>query len=535
MGMRRGRGQVLVCQVSDVPFGQMRQFEVDGQKMLLTHTEDGISAIAPHCSHYGAPLKKGVLHAGRIVCPWHNACFNAVTGAQLSPPGRDDVTQFPSTVEIQAGNVYVTLLEDPAEHILPYLTRPNPDKDSRTFVIVGAGAAGEAAAQMLRQVEFAGKIIVLSAEDKLPYDRTKLSKAYLQSDSVDTVPALRPASFYREYGIKIKTSARVTDLDIEAQQLTYGYGETLSYDALLIASGGTVKTLPIEGAELENVFTLRNAADAKQILATALKAKKAVVIGSGFIGMEAAASLRQQGLEVTVVSPSKVPFEKVLGEAVGKLFQQVHESNGVKFILQDKAAKLQGDGKVSSVVLESGENLPADIVVVGIGVKPATEFANGLLKDDKTGSIVVNQYLQATANVYAAGDVTQFPHFITGEPTHIEHWRLAMQQGRIAACNMMGQQVAFKAVPFFWTGQFDLKLRYVGHSEAYEEVIIQGSLEEKSFLAFYIQEHQAMAVSGIGRDRDIAAISELMRLRKMPTPEKIKSSDMDWAEQLASV
>ncbi len=257
-----------------------------------------------------------------------------------------------------------------------------------------------------------------------------------------------------------------------------------------------------------------------------------MIIGAGFIGMEVAASLTQQGLEVTVVAPGEVPFEKVLGRSVGQMFQQVHEEKGVQFKLGCKAEAFKGGDSVEAVELDNGETLPADMVVVGIGVQPATDFVEGIELSEGDRSIPVNQYLQAAPNVYAAGDIAQFPHFMTGEPVRIEHWRLAMQHGRIAACNMAGQTVPFEAVPFFWTGQFDLKLRYVGHAENFDDVIIQGSLKEKSFLAFYVQAEQVLAVSGIGRDQDIAAISELMRLREMPAAATLKKTDIDWVEQL---
>ncbi|MGB3672403.1 MAG: FAD-dependent oxidoreductase [Phormidesmis sp.] len=532
-----GSQQVAVCQVSDLKLGEMRQFSVADKEILLAHTATGISAIAPHCSHYGAPLADGVLHNGRIVCPWHNACFSAADGTHLAPPGRDNLATFP--IEIKSDTVYVQLPDTLTEHVTPLLADPDPNSDSRTFVIIGGGAAGDAAAQMLRQVGFQGSITLLTAEDDIPYDRTKLSKAYLQADKVQSPPSLRSPNFYQKHGINIKTSAKVTSIDVESQQLTYGKDTagkdiTLSYDSLLIATGGTVNQLPIDGSDLANVFPLHKVQDAAAILEAVKDAKKAVVIGAGFIGMETAASLTQQGLDVTVVAPGKVPFEKVLGESVGLLFQQIHEAKGVQFKLGTKATALKGKERVEAVELDSGEQLPADLVIVGVGVKPATDFIDGLLLDKKTGSILVNQYLQATPSVYAAGDVTQFPHFITGQPTHIEHWQLAMQQGRIAACNMAGQQITFKAVPFFWTGQFDIKLRYVGHSENYDDVIVQGSLADRSFLAFYAEGEQVMAVAGVGRDRDIAAISELFRLRKMPEAKAIKSGDINWIEGLAS-
>ncbi|PSN19524.1 NAD(FAD)-dependent dehydrogenase, partial [filamentous cyanobacterium CCP5] len=208
----------------------------------------------------------------------------------------------------------------------------------------------------------------------------------------------------------------------------------------------------------------------------------------------------------------------------------VHESHGVQFRLGTKAKAFKGDGQVQTVELETGETLSADLVIVGIGVKPATDFAEALPLQDN-GAVRVDQYLQAAPFVYAAGDIAQFPYFATGEPVRIEHWRLALQHGRIAARNMLGQAVPFKGVPFFWTGQYDLKLRYVGHAEAWDDVVIQGSLEDKEFLAFYAQGEQVMAVAGIGRDRDIAAISELMRLQQMPTAQQLPQIQ-DWPAQL---
>lgn len=524
--------RVSVCQVDDLSKGQMRQFSVADSEVLLVRSEDGFSAIAPHCSHYGAPLAKGILHAGRIVCPWHNACYDAASGVQIEPPGCDNLAKYP--VHVEAGTVYIELPEKNVEHIVPALAAPDTQGDKRTFVIVGGGAAGNAAAQTLRQVDYKGRIVMLTADSELPYDRTKLSKAYLQSEEVKGPDLLRPAEFYKKYGIEVETSARVTKLDTESQQLSYGEN-TLSYDTLLLATGGKVRQIPIDGANKPNVFTLRQAEDAQQILQAAKGAKKAVIVGDGFIGMEVAASLRQQGLDVTVVASHKVPFKNVLGESVGKLFRQVHEAEGVQFKLETKAKAFHGESKVETVELDSGEKLEADLVVVGIGVQPATDFVEGLLMDEKDGSIVVNQYLQATPSVYAAGDIAQFPHFITGQPVRIEHWCLAMQHGQVAACNMAGQKVTFKAVPFFWTGQFDIKLRYVGHAEEWDDTIIQGSLEEKDCLAFYVKEGQVLAVSGIGRDRDIAAISELMRLRKMPPANDIETANTDWSEQLSSI
>ena len=526
--------KVAVCQVGALKEGEMRQFAVAERKVLLARVENKFWAIAPHCPHAGAPLADGVIHDDRVVCPWHNACFSLRTGKLLEPPAFNDLTSYPTSIESET--VYVELPdEETEESVVPDLAGQDATsvKEDRTFVIIGGGAAGCAAAQMLRQMKFTGRIVLLTTESKPPYDRTKLSKAYLQQDKAQDPDLLRPLSFYQRYDIDLRTTAKVTKLDAKTQTITYGDGETIGYDALLIATGGKVRKIPMDGADLTNVFTLRQAQDARAILEASRQAKQVVIVGAGFIGMEVASSLNQQGLDVTIVASNAVPFEHVLGEKVGRLMQQIHESHGVKFRLDSKVSGFKGDGKVESVELESGEVLPADMVVVGIGVKPATDFIEGIVLDEDDKSVPVNQYLQAAPNVYAAGDIVQFPHFMTGESVRIEHWRLAMQHGRNAAKNMMGENVAFKSVPFFWTGQYNVNLRYIGHAEDWEDVVIKGSLEDKSFLAFYIKEQQVLAVAGIGRDRDIAAISELLGTSKMLDVNTLRAEEIDWAGQLS--
>lgn len=523
--------KVAVCQVEALKEGDMQQFDVGDKKVLLARFENKFWAIAPKCPHAGANLANGVMKDGRVVCPWHNACFSLRTGELIEPPALEGVARYP--VSIESGTVYVDLSEqETVEPELPEVEEGDAEKSDRTFVILGGGAAGCAAAQMLRQMKFSGQIVLLTESEQPPYDRTKLSKAYLQQDKAGDVDLLKPISFYQRYDITLKTTTKATKLSTKTKTITCDDGETIQYDALLIATGGEVKKIPMDGAELKGVFTLRQAQDARAILEASKQARKVVIVGSGFIGMEVASSLNQQGLEVTVVTPDKVPFKKVLGEKVGKLMMQIHESHGVTFKLERKATAFKGDGKVSSVELEGGEILPADMVVVGIGVQPATGFVEGIDLDEDDKSVPVNQYLQAAPNVYAAGDIAQFPHFITGKPVRIEHWRLAMQHGRTAAQNMTGENVAFKSVPFFWTGQYDVKLRYIGHAEKWDDVVIQGSLEDKSFLAFYIKEEQTLAVSGIGRDQEIAAISELLGTAQMPDANAVKTEDIDWVALL---
>ena len=504
--------------------------------VLVAHIQDEFYAVAAHCSHAGAPLETGVVSDHRIICPWHNACFDLCTGQQQEPPGLNDLARFETWVS--EGKVHVRVPETLPQHMPPAMASYSPQTNARTLVVLGAGAAGVSAAEQLRQSGFEGEIQIVTAEEELPYRRTALSKAYLQQDESDDPPELRSPAFYGENGIDILTGKRAERVDPEAKEIRFIDGSTLTYDKLLIATGAKARSLHVPGADLKNIFTLRTAQDAKALLQSIQCKEKAVVIGSGFIGLEAASSLRQQGLAVTVVSSSPVPLEKILGKEVGKVFQQLHEENGVAFRFEDRAIAFSGKDSVQSVTLDSGQELEADVVVVGIGVEPATEFLDkSWLNEDQSVSVDDRFQLlnptthQPAAGTYAAGDIAEFSNPQTGEPVRIEHWRLAMQQGRVAARNMAGESAQYEGVPFFWTGQFDLKLRYVGHAEDWDDVIIDGELESREFLAFYVVNKRILAVAGCGRDREIAAISQLMRQKKMPSAQAL-SSEQNWLEML---
>lgn len=524
--------EIIVAKTTDLQNGQMRQIPVDDSQILLAKINDKFYATGAFCTHYGAPLAKGILHGEKVVCPWHNACFKLTNGNFQEPPALDDLPSFP--VRIEGENVLVKLPEEIPDGCTPKMSNYDPEKDRRVFVILGAGSAGSAAVETLRQQGFQGKIVLISQEENLPYDRTKLSKNYLQGKASEDSLPLRSCEFYQEHEIELRFGQAVTKVDTFTKTITLADNSTLTYDALLVATGGKARKLNVPGSDLDHVFTLRQVEDAQHILNTVKEAKQAVIIGSSFIGMEAAASLRQQGIEVTVVSPSSVPFAKVLGEQVGKMFQQLHEEKGVKFYLKTKVTELQGNGKVATVVLDNGEQLATDLVLVGIGVEPVTNYLVGVeLAEDH--SVPVNEYLQAAApNLYAAGDIARFPYAPMGKPTRIEHWRLAAQHGRTAAYNMVNARpTKFDSIPFFWSGQYDLKLRYVGHATEWDEVVIDGDLKGQKFLAFYVKNRRILAVAGCGRDRDLAAIAELMRLEQMLDADQIQQTD--WVEKLNSL
>ncbi len=516
--------EYYAAKVNDFKNGEMKTISVNGNEILLCKVDDSFSALAAHCTHYGAPLSEGVLSGDRIVCPWHHACFNAKTGDLLEPPARDSLPIY--EVRIDGGNIYVALPEELITSRLPNMAKRNIRKDKRTFIIIGGGAAGEVAAQTLREDGFEGKLIMVTQENHAPYDRPNLSKDYLAGDAEESWMPLRSESFYKVYGIDIMFNKKVSGVNFKDNSIEFNSGEILKYDKLLITAGSIPRKLDMPGENLKNVFTLRSFDDTQRIIDASKNASKAVIIGASFIGMETAYSLNKRGIDVTVISMEEIPFQKVFGREVGKLFRELHEEIGVKFRLSLTLKEFAGKEKVEAVVLQSGERIEADLVIMGVGVKPATDFLHNL-KLLPDGSVKVNAYLQINEDVFAAGDIVTLPDLRTGEDIRIEHWRTAEQQGRIAAHNMVGKLTPFRSVPFFWTSQVGLSLSYVGHAVDWEEIIIQGDINSKEFITFYIKNDKVVAAAGNFRDKEMAAIEELMRLDLMPSPEMLKLNSVN--------
>lgn len=513
--------EAVVAHVNDLQNGEKQTVSVGETEVLLIRQNDRYLAIAAYCTHYKAPLAEGVLSGDHIVCPWHNAYFNITTGDQQEPPGLDSLPRY--AVRIDGDQVIVSVPEGATPTRTRSMATYNADRDQRTFVILGAGASGAHAAETLRIAGFQGRIILATQDDRLPYDRTWLSKDYFNGVVATEQMPLRSLQFYNDHDIEVWLNKSAARVDAQTKIIEFADGEQLNYDALLLATGGKSRQLDVPGADLQNVLTLRSFRDCNRILEAAKTATHAVVIGSSFIGMEVAAGLAQKGVQVTVVSPDSVPFEKTLGQDIGRVFQQVHEEQGVSFQLGRKIDSLEGNDRVETAILDNGDLLPANLVIVGIGVQPATEFVSGVERHPKDHSIPVNDYLQAGNGIYAAGDIARYPDWRTGEPTRVEHWRIAAQQGRIAAYNMAGQPTKFRAVPVFWTMQFKFPLRYVGHAEQWDELIVDGDLQKRQFIAFYVKDHHVLAAAASQRDTEMAAICELMRLEQMPTPDQLRS------------
>lgn len=520
--------EYTAANLHDLKNGEMKAITLDGNEILLCKIDNGIYALSAHCTHYGAPLADGVLNGDRIVCPWHHACFNARTGERLEPPANDSLQKFETRIEGQ--NVIVKLPEK-IEGNRPPSTPIIKNSDKRKFVIIGGGAAGYSAAQTLRGDGFDGEIILISKEDAAPYDRPNVSKDYLAGDADKSWMPLRGDTFYKDFGIELLLNKNVTGVSPKDKKVSFADGGNVSYDKLLIATGGEPRKIGIPGENLKNVFTLRSFEDSNRIINAAGDAKKAVIIGASFIGMETAYSLRKRGLDVLVISMEMIPFEKVFGKEIGKLFKKLHEENGVIFRLSFSLKEFTGKEKVEAVLLQNGEKFDADIVVMGVGVKPATGFLKNfkLLHD---GSLKVDDYFKVTDDIYAAGDIATFTDWRTGENMRIEHWRTAEQQGIIAAHNMMGLNIPNRTVPFFWTSQVGLSFNYVGHSSEWQEIIFKGDISSMEFIAFYIKNDKVYAAAGNFKDKEMAAIEELMRLDKMPSPEILKYKSVDLVELL---
>jgi NADPH-dependent 2,4-dienoyl-CoA reductase/sulfur reductase-like enzyme/nitrite reductase/ring-hydroxylating ferredoxin subunit len=520
---------IIVAKVDDWQDGDMREIEVGGLKILLTRLDGAFHAIGGECSHYGGPLAEGVLSGLHVTCPWHQARFHVKTGELTDPPALDSMARFETRVE--GDKVIVVLPEKATGSIPPAMVKRNNLADSRLFVILGGGAAGNAAAQKLRQLAYQGRILLISEETRLPYDRPSLSKGYLSGGMEAESLPLRAETFYREADIELHLGKRVPQVNPSNKTIIFKYGESLRYDKLLLATGGKPRNLDVPGADLTNVFTLRSADDCDRIIKATAQASCAVVVGTSFIGMETAAALKKRGLPVTVVGRGSVPFQRTLGPEIGSMLREIQEENGVSFKLGREVTRLEGKAGVKAVILDNGERLPADLVVVGIGVRPATDYLHEVpLNPD--GSITIDKYLAVADGLYAAGDIARFPDWRTGELIRIEHWQLAELHGFTAALNMTGQQVEFRGVPFFWTEQFEPYLFHVGYVTDWEEIIWHGKVQNRKFVAFYVKNDRVLAAAGCEHDHGMAYITELIRTGRMPTPAQLRSGKTDLFEHL---
>jgi NADPH-dependent 2,4-dienoyl-CoA reductase/sulfur reductase-like enzyme/nitrite reductase/ring-hydroxylating ferredoxin subunit len=469
---------------------------VDGEPVLLVRDDGALHAMSATCSHYGGPLAEGVFDGRLVRCPWHHACFDPATGAAVRAPALEALDIYDVTE--RDGRVFVGAKRQMPE-LPPAAHEPDPLGESpSSIVIIGGGAAGEAAAEALRRDGYEAPVTLLSADDHPPYDRPNLSKQYLSGEAGEDWLPLREESFFEEHEIDLRLGQEAQSIDAEANLVTLEDGSELEYGALLLATGAEPIRPPIEGSDQDHVHVLRDRADCERLIAAAEGAERAVLVGASFIGTEVAAALRTRGLAVEVVEQESLPLAAVLGEEFGEFVRHLHEENDVRFHLERSVQSIGDTG----VVLDSGEEVSGDLVVVGVGVRPRTELAEsaGLEVDD---GVLVNQYLETTApGVWAAGDITRWPDRHSRRPVRIEHWAVAQRQGQVAARNMIGHREAFTDVPFFWSEQFGVTIRYVGHAEDWDELELEGSLESRDATARFRENGRTVAVASVNRDLD---------------------------------
>ena len=502
---------------ADLIEGAMREIEFGGRKLLLARSGGRCHAVGATCPHAGAPLHEGVLRDGVVTCPWHKAAFQVATGRRVEPPAVDDLPSFP--VRVTDRRIIVSVDDEP-DRIDPVPS--TAEVDTRCMAIVGAGAAGVAAAQALREEGFGGRVVLIGREDRLPYDRTIQSKYILSGQKGGEKTPLQERAFYDRHRIELRTG-EVTSVNLVTRTLSFADGGKLDFDAALLATGGRPRPLDIPGHDLAGVHLLRTAGDAESIVDTAACAKRVVVVGAGYIGLEAAGSLRERGLDVAVVAPQSAPLEKQMGAEIGNVFRRVHERKGVVFYLGQEVAALEGGMHVERVRLKNGDVLPADMVVAGLGISPETDLVRELPRR-KDGGLETDNRLQVADGLYASGDIAAFPLQGSGEHIRVEHWRVAEQHGRIAARNMLGCEAAYDAVPYFWTIHYKQRLDYVGHAEAWDEIVVDGDLEKPEFLAFYVRRGVVQAVAGWQRDLQMASVIGLMTARQDWPVEELRQA-----------
>ena len=478
--------------------GGMLVGHVEGKAVLLVRRGKDIFAIGAECTHYNGPLAEGLVVGDTIRCPWHHARFDLRTGEAVGAPALAPVGCW--SVERRDGKIVVGKKKPAQKHELPGGSAP------QRIVIVGGGAAGFAAAQRLRNLGYAGSLVMLSDDADLPVDRPNLSKDFLAGSAPQDWMPLRSAGFYEKQNIDLRLATKVAAIDVAVHEVRLADGTVLAFDRLLLATGAEPVRLSLPGADLPHVHTLRSFADCRTIIAQAEAARRAVVMGASFIGLEVAAALRQRGLEVHVVAPDKRPMERVLGPQVGDFVRALHERHGVVFHLEETASTIT----TTEVRLAGGGTLAADLVVLGVGVRPRTQLAEAAgLKTDR--GVVVDAYLETSApGIFAAGDIARWPDPYSGAPIRVEHWVVAERQGQAAAENMLGGRRKYTDAPFFWSRHYDMGLNYVGHAEAWDAIDVDGDIATGDCTLRYKQEGRTLAVVTMGRDIESLAAEAAM-------------------------
>jgi NADPH-dependent 2,4-dienoyl-CoA reductase/sulfur reductase-like enzyme/nitrite reductase/ring-hydroxylating ferredoxin subunit len=515
---------IRVCRDGEIAEGEPRVLAAGDRDVYLVRIDGVVRAVGTECPHYHEQLVKGVILDREIVCPAHFARFDVRNGRMVSPPALDDLPRFP--VEIRDGDVWVGPVEKPR------FPKPAGD-DPRTFLIVGGGAAGEAAAETLRREGFAGRIVMITAEDERPYDRPNLSKDLLTGAAKPEWMPLRGPKFHANQKIELLTGRRVIAVDPAAKTATLSTGEKLAFDRALIATGGVPRKPAIPGADAGGCFLLRSLADGRALIAAASAWKRAVLVGAGFIGMELASSLAERGLRVQVVAPEPLPFAKVLGDRIATMLLERQKENGVEFHLGTIPVRVTGTPGEMRVGLSDGGAVSGAFVVFGLGIEPAIDCLAGTGLAGPDGIPVDARFCTRHPDIFAAGDVAIAPD-VAGEVTRVEHWAVAQRQGRHAARAMLGSPAPYGEAHFFWTRQAGIPLKYVGAARTWDEIIYRGDVGSAKFLAGFYRAGGLKAAATVGRRIELAAVERLMRIGCTPSRAQFADETFDLVAEAKS-
>jgi apoptosis-inducing factor 3 len=484
-----GPDLALGISADELPDGAKLAGHVGEEAVLLVCRGADIFAIGALCTHYNGPLAEGLLVDDTVRCPWHHACFDLRTGEALRAPALSPVSTW--RVERRDGKIFVR-----EKRAQPEKKHRGKRDEPNKIVIVGGGGAGFAAAEMLRRQKYEGGIVMLSSDDAPPVDRPNLSKDHLAGGAPEEWLPLRDQSFYSDNAIDLRLNTTVAAIDVRAREVALANGERIPFDRLLLATGAEPVSPSIPGAKPSDVLVLRSLKNCRAIIERAKRARRAIVLGASFIGLEVAASLRARNIEVHVVAPEEHPMAKILGPDFGRLVQTLHEQHGIVPHLGETARGLEG----KRMTLSGGSVLEADLIVAGLGVRPRLGLAEAAsLKVDH--GVVVDAFLETSApGIFAAGDIARWPDRLNGEAIRVEHWVVAERQGQTAALNMLGLREAFDAVPFFWSQHYDVPINYVGHAETWDDLVVEGDIAGKDGLVRMRRAGRTLAVASVFRD-----------------------------------
>jgi NADPH-dependent 2,4-dienoyl-CoA reductase/sulfur reductase-like enzyme/nitrite reductase/ring-hydroxylating ferredoxin subunit len=477
-----------VCNESDLDDNEMNEIDFgNNQKILLIKQKGKFYATGANCAHYGVPLIGSTLGEGRLRCQWHGACYNIATGDIEDFPGLDGIPCYQVDVD-EKGNVKIrakkSLLDK--QKVTKRLAKYDT-KNNQTFVIIGGGPSSQTCAETLRQNGFTGKVIIISKEAHLPYDRSKISRNL--GSKIEDIQ-LRSQSFYDDNHIKALLSTEATALDSTAKSVKLSNGTELKYDKVFIATGTRARRLKIPGVHLKNIFTLRSINDANEINSKLTSKSHLVILGSSFIALEAASYCLNKVAKITIVGIATLPLIETFGEQIGQRVLELLKAKNINVIMESEIKGFVGinqEHQLSAVRLSSGEFLKADVCIIAVGSKFNTKFLNssGILLN-RNGSIDTNEHMQTNIeDIFVGGDLAHSPiHYNNGEREIICHYSVAQNHGRVAALNMLGIKTKVKTLPYFYTPLFGNCITYVGYKTP-NSIFLHGNMDEFKFTAFY--------------------------------------------------